>query len=213
MKTLERKNGNEKVEIHLGDSPKQRGVVTYEQPFTVEVVIEGTAPIMFHRYDCDAMEAKGRAKKGSIEKKTDDLESYCYRVPETGELGFPSANLKMAILQSAKFSQDPRSPRKSAMDIFKAGIKISPEVASFGIKAWDYVDRRGVVVNHGRVPRSRPCLKSNWRATYFIQVILPEYISDKFLYEVLARTGKTIGIGELRPDLGTFQIVKFERMA
>lgn len=212
MKTATKQNGIEKVELHLGDAPKRKGIVVYNQPFTVEVVLEGVTPILFHRFDCDEMEAKGAARKGSIEKKTDNLESFVYRVPETDELGFPSANLKQAIVQSAKFSQDPRSPRKSAMDIFKAGVKLTPEVASFGLKTWDYVDRRGVVINHSRVPRSRPSLKSGWKLTYFIQVILPEYISESFLHEVLARAGITIGIAELRPDYGTFRIVKFERV-
>lgn len=212
METVACERGkNHKTAIHLGDSYKPKGVVEFSQPYVVEAQIEGVTPILFHRYDCDVVEQKAQAKKGSKEKKTDNVESYVYRVPDSNELGIPGVNLKQCFVHSAKFNQDPRSPRKSAMDIFKAGIQVTPEVASMGVKTWDFLDKRGVVIQRqGKVPRIRPAMKAGWKCTFFVRVLLPEYINDALLHEVIARAGSTIGLCDMRPEYGQFQIRKFE---
>jgi hypothetical protein len=48
-------------------------------PYVVETTVEGTCPILFHRWSCEAVAEKAKAKKGSAAKKTDDVESYVYR--------------------------------------------------------------------------------------------------------------------------------------
>jgi hypothetical protein len=91
------------------------GVVEFTQPYVVEVEVEGTEVLLMHRYDVEAVEAKGRAKKGSKDKKSDNVESYAYR-SANGNLYLPGAAVKECIAESAKFTQDPRSPRKSAYE-------------------------------------------------------------------------------------------------
>ncbi|MBI4397476.1 MAG: hypothetical protein HY548_10300 [Elusimicrobia bacterium] len=200
-----------KTALHLGDSFKPQGVTERSQPYVVEVEIQGVTPILFHRYDCDVAEQKAQAKKGSKEKKTDNVESYVYRVPDSREIGIPGMNFKQALVNSAKFNQDPRSPKKSATDIFKAGIQVSPEVASLGVEHWDFEDKRGVSIQRlGKVPRIRPAMKSGWKCTFFVRVLLPEYISPKLLHEVVTRAGTTIGLCDMRPEYGQFMITKFE---
>src|SRR5262245_49936512 len=90
-------------------------------PYTARVTIQGTAPILLHAWNTEAVEEKGKAAKGSKAKKTDDVESYVYRCPN-GNIGVPGAYLRGAIVAAAKYRQDPRSPRKSAQDLFKAGV-------------------------------------------------------------------------------------------
>lgn len=209
--TLNGKKNKRVAELNLGDSYKPKGVVQYEQPYVVQVEIEGTTPILFHRYDCDEVEAKSKAKKGSREKKTDNLESYVYRVPKSNDLGIPGINFKQCLVHSAKFNQDPRSPRKSAMDIFKAGIQVNPEVASLGIKHWDFEDKRGVIIQKaGRIARVRPAMKAGWKTTFFVRVLLSDYISPELLNEVAVRAGSTIGLLDFRPEFGQFFLKKFE---
>lgn len=209
VQTKELRN-NRKFNMHLGDSFKPSGVVEFIQPYVVEVQIEGVTPILFHRYDCDVVEAKAQAKKGSKEKKTDNVESYVYRVPETNEIGIPGMNFKQCLVHSAKFNQDPRSPRKSAMDIFKAGIQVLPEVSTLGVKTWDFLDKRGVVIQkQGKVPRIRPAMKTGWKCTFFVRVLLADYISPELLHEVISRAGATIGLCDMRPEYGQFQIRKY----
>lgn len=186
------------------------GVVDYMQPYVVEVEIEGTEALLMHRYDIEAVEAKGRAKKGSKDKKTDNVESYAYRSTD-GNLYLPGVAVKECIAESAKFAQDPRSPRKSAYELMRAGIKVKQEIPFLTHKdKWDFEDKRPVVVQMNRVARVRPALREGWKAELHINVLLPEYIDPRFLHEVLARAGTTIGLLDYRPDFGTFRVNRFE---
>src|SRR6185503_11657463 len=131
-----------------------KGIVEYCTPYSVEVAVEGTEALLFHRYDIEAQSAKASAKKGSIEKKSDNVESYVHRLPDD-TCAIPGLMLKAALCTSAKFSQDPRSPRKSAYDLFRAGIKI-PGMSSLGKKTWDFIDQRKVNVQRNGIVRARP---------------------------------------------------------
>jgi len=209
--TLNEKKAKRVGGLNMGDSYKPKGVVHHDQPYVMEVQIEGTFALLFHRYDCDVAESKARAKKGSQEKKTDNLESYVYRVPGSNELGIPGINFKQCLVHSAKFNQDPRSPRKSAMDIFKAGIQVMPEVATLGVGNWDFEDKRGVIIQKARIARIRPAMKPGWAVTFFVRILLPEYITPDLLYEVITRAGMTVGLGDYRPEYGLFLLKKYER--
>jgi hypothetical protein len=43
-----------------------------------------------------------------------------------------------------------------------------------------------------------------------LQVLLPEYISPELLNETIGKSGRLIGVGDMRPTFGRFQIVGFE---
>ncbi len=183
-----------------------------ETPYAVEATLVGESPMLFHRWDCDTIASKGKAKKNSKEKKTDNLESYVYRCQD-GTLGVPGANLKASILNAAKFSQDPRSPRKSAMDLFKAGIFVATDIASLGITDWEFEDKRRAPVQRQGITRIRPGVKTGWRMTFEIRVILPEYIGISMLHEVLERAGRLIGLCDYRPEYGRFRVERCVQVA
>lgn len=178
-------------------------------PYMAEVTIQGVAPYLFHRYNVESVESKSKAAKGSKEKKSDDVESYVWR-DDTGQLCIPGEHIRGAIVMAAKFQQDPRSPRKSAMDLFKAGVIVTTELATTGSPDWDYMDIRRVVVNHSAIPRHRPALKVGWKVTFIMMVALPEYISGPTLNGVIQSAGKFCGIGDHRPTYGRFQVVGFK---
>lgn len=194
-----------------GESPTNgaKSGVEMQQPYRVQVTIEGVAPILFHAWNCESVESKGRAAKGSKEKKTDDLESYIYR-NDKGELCLPGEYLRGAIVGSSKFQQDPRSPRKSAADLFKAAIVSLTPLASLGSKDWDYVDKRRVTIQRNAITRSRPAMKEGWKATFILLCNLPEYVSPSKLNETIQAAGKLIGVGDFRPSFGRFVITDFE---
>lgn len=185
-----------------------KSTIDIEIPYVCEVTIQGSADFLFHRWNCDAVAEKSAAKKGSVAKKSDDLESYVYR-NDKGELAVPGEYLRMAIIGAAKFRQDPRSPRKSAMDLFKAGVVSVTPLAPLGVKSWDYEDRRRVVIQRSAITRTRPAMKAGWVLKIQLQVNLPEYINPSLLNEVIAQAGKLIGIGDFRPTFGRFQVVGF----
>lgn len=186
-----------------------RATIDISQPYIVEVTIRGSADFLFHRWNNESVAEKAAARKGSAAKKTDDLESYVYR-DDDGNISIPGEYLRMAMIGAAKFRQDPRSPRKSAMDLYKAGIISLTNLASVGKKQWDYEDRRRVVIQRSAITRTRPALKTGWVVTIQLQVNLPEYISETDLNEVISMAGKLIGIGDFRPSFGRFQIESFK---
>lgn len=188
-------------------------LIAIGRPYAVHIKVVGVAPLLLHAWNTDAVEAKGRAAKGSEAKKTDDIESYVYRCVD-GSIGIPGEYLRGTICNpqtgAAKYRQDPRSPRKSALDLYKAGIAILTPIASLGKDTWDFIDRRHAVVNRSGITRSRPAFMEGWECEFDIQVLLPEYITPGELNSVLVDAGRLCGFGDYRPTYGRFALTQFD---
>lgn len=178
-------------------------------PYIVTVTAEGASDMLFHRWNCESVTAKANAAKNSKAKKEDDIESYVWR-NEKGELCIPGEYFRQSIIHAAKFRQDPRSPRKSAMDLFKAGVVSLTPLATVGSKQWDYLDTRRVTVQRAGVNRTRPALRTGWRASVQFQILTPEYIDPTLFQDVLSTAGRLVGVGDFRPTYGRFFTSKFE---
>src|SRR5438876_196338 len=89
-----------------GESPTNGAMAGIEMmmPYRAEVTIQGVAPILFHAWNVESIESKGKAAKGSKEKKTDDVENYIYR-NEKGEVSIPGEYLRGAIVGAARYQQ------------------------------------------------------------------------------------------------------------
>jgi hypothetical protein len=196
-----------------GESPTNdaKGLISFEEPYCIKATIKGTADLLFHRWSNEGVAEKSAARKGSKAKKTDDLESYVHRNDE-GNLSLLGEQFRMAIVHTAKFKQDPRSPRKSALDLYKAGIIVISEYCDLGVKDWDYVDARRVVIQKSAITRQRPALKRGWSCEVIIQINLPEYISSDEVCELLVLAGRINGMGDFRPTYGRFIVTNFERI-
>ncbi len=177
-------------------------------PYAIDVTVEGSADLLFHRWNCESVEAKSKAAKNSAAKKTDDIESYVWRNND-GELCIPGEYFRQSIIHAAKFKQDPRSPRKSAMDLFKAGVVALTPLASLGTKDWDYLDTRRVTVQRNGINRTRPAMKVGWSVDVQFQILTPEYIDLVLFQDVLNIAGRLIGVGDFRPTYGRFMITKY----
>lgn len=178
-------------------------------PYVATIEVVGAASFLFHAWNNEAVEAKAKAAKGSKVKKEDDLESYVYRAAD-GTLAVPGRHFRMSIINAARFQQDPRSTRKSAMDLFKAGIAVLDEYCSLGTDKWDYVDRQRVMIQRSGVTRARPAMTTGWRCSASLQVLLPEYISPQLLNETVQAAGRLMGVGDFRPSYGRFNVVSFK---
>lgn len=183
--------------------------IAFAEPYVVAVTVEGSADLLFHRWNSEAIDEKAKASKNSKAKTTDDVESYVYR-DEAGKLALPGSYFRGAIVNAAKFRQDPRSPRKSAMDLYKAGVVVTTNLASLGVKDWDYLDRRRVTIQRAGINRTRPAMKVGWRASFDVMVMLPEYIDRTALRETLENAGRLIGVGDFRPTYGRFGVVSYK---
>jgi hypothetical protein len=193
--------------------------ISYGEPYIARVELEGVAPIIFHRWSDESVEEKSKAAKGSAAKKTDNIESYVWR-NELEQICIPGEYLRGAIVNAAKFKQDPRSPRKSAMDLFKAGVipmtLLAPILNQDGqvTQKWDYEDRRRVTIQRtSAITRVRPAFHPGWQATFELSVTLPEYIDRHLLLDVITMAGKVVGLADYRPTYGRFGVTHFEVMA
>ena len=186
-------------------------VIDSQMPYVVRMVLAGQCDLLFHRWSCEGVEAKAAAKKGSAAKKTDDVQSYVYR-NDDDEICIPGEYLRGALVASAKSSQDPRSPRKSATDLIKAGVICLTHLASLGTTEWDYLDTRRVKIQMAAINRVRPAMKAGWKAEFLVQVQTPEYVPEVFLRELVDRAGRLIGLADFRPTYGRFAVVEWERM-
>jgi hypothetical protein len=198
--------------LNLAEEQASNGgepVIQASVPYIVDMTLEGSSPMLFHRYNTDEVEAKAKAPKGSKAKKVDNLESYVYRNADM-EISIPGEYLRGSIINASKFQQDPRSPRKSAMDLFRAGIISLNDLSSLGITKWDYEDRRRAMVQRGAVTRTRPAIKAGWRADFQFMVQLSDYIDPVFLRRVIDDAGRLVGLGDMRPTFGRFVVVKWE---
>lgn len=181
--------------------------VDFMKPYVARVQIIGVAPILLHAWNVESVEAKGKAAKGSKAKKEDDLESYVYRTTD-GFLGVAGKNLHGAIVEAARYHQDPRSPRKSLRDLCKAAIIPLTIVAPFEpkTKTWDYEDRQRVVIQRSAITRTRPAMKEGWKLTIDLQITLPEYVPQEKLAHLIVDAGRLSGLCDYRPTYGRFTL-------
>lgn len=184
-------------------------IIEFGLPYAVHVTVEGAADLLFHRWNCESVDAKSKAAKNSKAKKEDDIESYVWR-NDKNELCVPGEYFRQSIIHAAKFKQDPRSPRKSAMDLFKAGIVALTNLAPLGVKDWDYLDTRRVTIQRAGINRTRPAMRVGWNAEVQFQILTPEYIDIALFQEVINTAGRLVGVGDFRPTYGRFFIKRLE---
>lgn len=72
-----------------------------------------------------------------------------------------------------------------------------------------YIDLEPVVVQRGRVVRSRPALAAGWRLGFGITA-RTDQLAFPTLQQILEYAGQNVGIGDFRPRFGQFRIVSFE---
>lgn len=212
MSTTDIQNGTELIDMG-GVSNDAEPDIMFGQPYIARVEITGVAPILFHRWSNEAVAEKAAAAKNSRAKKTDNIESYMYRMDETDKnsnIAIPGEYLRRSIVTAAKFKQDPRSPRKSAMDLYQASIISLTENADTGAKDPDYIDRRRVTVQRSGVTRERPALRTGWKVTFDLLCQSPEYISPKDLLDTITQAGRLVGIADFRPSFGRYAVTRFE---
>lgn len=207
--------------IALGGDVSNTGesVIIADAPYSVTVQVSGDSALLFHRWQSDAVEAKAKAAKGSAAKKRDDIESYVWK-NEDNHICLPGEYLRGSLVDprngAAKYQQDPRSSRKSALDLFRAGVVSLTDLAVItradGTLAseWDYVDRRRVTVQRAGVTRERPAFNAGWSCEVSLMVVLPQYIDPSLLRRTLGDAGRLVGVGDFRPTFGRFSLTRFE---
>lgn len=182
--------------------------IEFTAPYVAEVEVIGVAPLLFHAWNIEAIEDKGKAPKNSKAKKTDDVESYVYRTND-GLLGIPGRCFRATLVNAGRYFTDPRSPRKSMMDLIKAGIIGLDVCAPFSpeTEKWDYEDKQRVTIQRQGITRVRPAMKEGWRVKFNLLVNTPEYFPIEVLSQLITTGGRQVGLLDFRPTYGRFTIV------
>lgn len=181
------------------------------KPYRALLTVAGSAPLLFHAWNVEAVAEKAKSAKGSKAKKSDDLESYVYRTSD-GRLGVPGINFTAALQEAGRYEADPRSPRKSLRDLIKAAVVPLDTVAPFipDTKAWDYEDKRRAPVQRQGITRVRPAMKEGWAIAFTVLVTLPHYITPELLAKLSTSAGLLAGLCDHRPTYGRFTVTGFE---
>ena len=202
-----------------GESPTNgaEDLVAAVAPYIAKIRIRGVCPILFRRWNCEEVEEKAKAKKGSDIKKQFIPENCIWR-DDKKFMCIPGEYFRQSLITAAKFVSDPRSPRKSAKDLFTAGLIIEEELSPIlvqgkKITTWDYVDKRRVMVQRNGITRERPALNKGWEAEFLVLVNLSEYVSRELLGRVVFDAGRLAGLADFRPSYGRYETVSFEVLA
>ncbi len=164
---------------------------------TVLVRVEGTAPLLIHRFDekakqtmLNAMQGKKKAKE--IRDPQADYERAFYRLPD-GEFGFPCTAFKAATVDAARYFQGVRMTELRAALLFRGEgpeqlvrIEGQPEMHESVVR---------VGMNQTDL-RYRPIFPK-WSATLEIEFV--PTLLDAQSVVTLVDAGGTGGIGEWRP--------------
>jgi hypothetical protein len=175
------------------------------------VKIESIGPGILLHNPQSMMRVRGGRKE--IPTAEEEADRACYWMPNKSSLAFPAENLRCGLIRAASGWKVPGDRKLSLQPILAGDISIEPEYLSFHTKKYE-IDSRRVVVQRQGVIRSRPKL-SKWELEFEVRWEA-QYLGKDFhktiLPDLLERLGKTIGLGDFRPEhrgpFGRFLTVK-----
>lgn len=184
----------------------------------VHAIIEGTSPLLQHRFPDDgALEETSNAVE-TRDKYADDWKKAAY-VTENGDLYQPAIHIEECLKKAAVNYKVAGRRGKTFKDAFSAGIFVRPDFIPHGIKMPDqisrdpsgrvYCDVRPVRVQRARVMRQRFAFAVGWRLAFDIE-FNEDLVDAKVIQKVLQDGGEQVGIGDFRPRFGRFRVASFE---
>jgi hypothetical protein len=165
----------------------------------IKVRIEGISPLLQHRFPEEDAETEIKTK--NRQNNEADVEKSLYRLPD-GTIYQPATHIISALKRGGVKFQIKGSGKQTYKNIIGSGaVTIEPDAIPHKNQNWE-VDSRPVVnpSTRGRVIRKRPVLK-NWSLQFVFDVDEDE-IPIAVLKEILDRTGRSVGIGDFRPEKG-----------
>lgn len=187
-----------------------QNLIRLSEPYKAIVKIQGTEKLLLHSWNNEAIKAKSEAKRGSAQKKTDDVENYVQR-DEDGHIAIPTLNFCASIREAGRDYQDPSNPRKMFRDRLKAIVVPFKEWGKIngGVKKWEEEDSRRVVIQKAGITRTRPAFQKGWTIEFEIMVMAPEYLSPELLRNIIDVAGLFQAIGDFRPTYGRYRVESF----
>lgn len=186
--------------------------------YTIDVQVEGTAPLLQHRFPMPEFETMGKGSKRQT-GATDYTEEWREYFYANGKgIYQPAVHFESAMIKAAVNFKIQGKRGKSYKDLFKAAVFVTPDEILHGIEVPEtldmdgdkplYLDARPVVISRARVVRLRPAFKPGWKLDFIVEVI-DDTIHHEVVNDVLTLAGKTVGVGDYRPRFGRFMVTRF----
>jgi hypothetical protein len=188
--------------------------------YTIDVTVQGVAPLLQHRYPMPEFETmgKGNRKQSGAIDYSQEWRTYFYATPE-GDIYQPSSHFDGALVKAAGAFKVTGKRGATYKELFKASVFVAPEKIMFGMKIPEkldtdgdkplYIDLRPVVVQRARITRMRPAFAPGWKLSFEIQVI-DDQINAETVQDILTYAGKAVGVGDNRPRFGRFTVTSFD---
>jgi hypothetical protein len=175
-----------------------------EEVYVVEIV--GTKPLLMNA-PVDLGDKPTKRRGEHLDPK-EEAEMKLYKDPQ-GRIVVPSVNIKACIRDAGRnYRVKGRKSTFAAMIKAAMDIRPFPYVPLVYSKPW-VVDIRPVVVQGNRILRARPRF-DEWGLKFEIVNSDPTIIHAETMKKILEDAGKYCGLGDFRPEFGTFVVTKFE---
>ncbi len=194
--------------------------------YEVQVKIQGTAPLLQHKFGADIMEAmmQGSRKNTGSPDWSAEWMGTMY-ADKAGYLYQPATHIEGALVKAATSFKIKGQKSKTWKDPIKAYVYVSPDNIPHlfngePVKAPNAdlvlnptenlsVSIMRAVVQRAAIARSRLMIAIGWELAFTIQVV-DDQVRAEVLREILEEAGRAVGIGDYRPRYGRFQVVTFE---
>jgi len=179
---------------------------------TINVKIEGIAPLLQARHPTPQEEKEILQRKSGPKQKTKDLtdeEQFNMHSYKTdGKFSQPAEMIESAMVKAA--TNFKLEGKKTYKDVMKGGLIIEPTDIIHENQKPDFDARWGRNKNTGgAVWVVRPKF-DEWSLVFFIKLLQDERVSVGMLKDILSYAGLYVGIGAWRPKFGRFQVISFE---
>jgi hypothetical protein len=167
--------------------------------------IVGTKPLLMHAPT--GLGDKPRLRRGEHLDPRVEAEASLYRDAQ-GNIVVPSVNIKACIREAGR-NYRISGRRTTFATVIRAGLDIRPfPNVPLIHKGW-VVDVRPVVVQCSRILRARPRF-DEWALEFEIVNSDPTIIHADTLRRILEDAGRYYGLGDFRPEFGTFRVERFQ---
>ena len=151
----ENKMGAALKAIKVTDNKTNGGqsVVNSSMPWLVTVAIQGSSDMLFHRWNCEAVDAKAKAAKGSKRRRPTTSR---LRLPRRqGQLACP-ASICGSRSSTPPSSSRTRAARASRQWTVQGGVDLADRSGAASASSNGTMDRRRAVIQRSAITRTRP---------------------------------------------------------